>query len=310
MITRKIKKRLKRLLGLALVSVLFALFAFSYFSKTFKKTISNNPQAVPKSATQPTTSLEASVKEALIGTKGAYAVVVKSLKTPEVYFLNEHKSFEAGSLYKLWIMAESFEQIQNGSLKEDEILSEEVATLNNKFNISDEAAELTEGMVTLSVSDAINQMITISHNYAAMLLTRRIKLSTVDGFLQKNGFSESKVGINTDSPTTTAADIALFLEKLYKGGLANQENTNRMLNLLKSQTLNNKLPKLLPTDLVIAHKTGEIASFSHDSGIVFTPKGDYIIVVLSDTDMPSGAEERISQISKNVYEYFTEGENS
>ncbi len=71
----------------------------------------------------------------------------------------------------------------------------------------------------------LNQMITISHNYAALLLTEKVKLSTVAKFLQTNGFKESNVGTNGEAPVTTPSDIALFLEKLYKGQLANPTYT-------------------------------------------------------------------------------------
>lgn len=77
-----------------------------------------------------------------------------------------------------------------------------------------------------------------------------------------------------------------------------------MLTLLKNQKLNNKLPKHLPTKTVIAHKTGEIDLFTHDAGIVFSPHGDYIIVVMSETEFPPAADARIANISKSVFEYF------
>ena len=73
---------------------------------------------------------------------------------------------------------------------------------------------------------------------------------------------------------------------------------------LKIKMLYNKLPKYLPQGTIVAHKTGEIGYSSHDGGIVFSPKADYIIVVFSKSDIPAAAEERIAQISKNVYEYF------
>ena len=77
-----------------------------------------------------------------------------------------------------------------------------------------------------------------------------------------------------------------------------------MLDLLKSQKLNNKLPKYLPQEIDVAHKTGEIDSLTHDAGIVYAPTSDYIIVILSKSDYPPGAEERIADISRAVYEYF------
>ncbi len=246
------------------------------------------------------------VDQSLNGAKGDYGIVIKNLKTGESFMLNEHQTFPPGSLYKLWVMVESFAQIESGDLKEDEILSQDVKTLNNEFGISSDFAELTEGEVTLSVADALKQMIEISHNYASLLLTEKIKLSNVARFLQEKGFKESAVGIDGSDPISTSSDMALFFEKLYQGKLANQTNTLKMIDLLKDQEINDKLPKYLPEGAVIAHKTGEIDYYSHDAGIIYNPSGDYIIVVLSKSDYPTAAEDRIAQVSKAVYEYFTQ----
>ena len=304
MITRRTKDNIKNTLIVIFLSLICIYFFISHF---ILKTKNNNQSTTSKTLglqTKLPKSLEEAISRSLEGSKGTYSIVIKNLKNGQEFSLKDHQSFEAGSLYKLWVMAVSFDQIQKGELKTEEMLSEDVSNLNDKFNISNDQAELTEGVVTLSVEDALKQMITISHNYAALLLTERIKLSTVDSFLNRNNFKESKVGVNGESPTTTAADIALFFEKLYQGKLADKDLTGQMLDLLKKQQLNDKLPKLLPQGISVAHKTGEIDYFSHDAGIIFSPKGDYIIVVLSKTDLPTAAEDRISKISKEVYDYF------
>jgi beta-lactamase class A len=247
-------------------------------------------------------NLHKTVLKALLGAKGSYSVSVENLKTKEKESLFGDKVFKVGSLYKLWIMGETFRQIQAGLLSEDEVLSEDVSVLNKDFNIDPESAELTDGTIVLTVRAALKQMIDISHNYAALLLTKKIKLSNVAEFLKTNGFNASHVG---GTPTSTADDIALFYKKLYKGEFANKQYTLEMSDLLKAQTLNDKLPKYLPKGTVVAHKTGEIEYLSHDAGIIYTPNGDYIVVVLSESDYPLGAEERIAQISKSVFDYFS-----
>ncbi|OGE64517.1 hypothetical protein A3J13_00855 [Candidatus Daviesbacteria bacterium RIFCSPLOWO2_02_FULL_36_8] len=251
------------------------------------------------------TGLDKAVATALEGVKGNYGIFIKNFKTGETFKQNEHMIFHAGSLYKIWIMAETYNQIKTGDLTEDEQLSRDIEYLNKKFQIAEENAELTEGAITLTVANALTQMITISHNYAAMLLTEKIKLSSVAKFLKDNSFIESKVGINGEDPTTTPADMEKFFEKLYKGEIIDQEYSNKMLELLKAQKLNNKLPKNLPTETIIAHKTGELGFYTHDGGIVYSPKGDYIIIVMSQSDSPPGAEERIVDISEAVYKYFS-----
>lgn len=251
-------------------------------------------------------SLEKAVLGALAGTRGKYGIAIKNLKTREVYFSNEHREFDSTSLYKLWIMAVVFNQIQKVVLSEDQILSQDVEVLNKKFFIASESAELTEGKITSSVHTALEKMITISDNYSALLLTEKVRLSNVASFLQKNGLNGSRVGTHGEIPTSTASDITLFFEKLYKGELGDKNATEAMISLLKKQALNGKLPKYLPNNVVVAHKTGELGSFTHDAGIVYTQQGDYIITILSESNNPKGAVERIANVSREVYKHFTQ----
>ena len=55
-------------------------------------------------------------------------------------------------------------------------MSQTASVLNEEFNIPTETAEQTDGTVTYAVKDALNQMITVSDNEAALLLSERVKL--------------------------------------------------------------------------------------------------------------------------------------
>ena len=191
MITRRAKKRMQRLFVLIFVGITFILFISSFFIKAKKTSglvspliLSPSLSSKPPAVLSVTSSggLDNAVKSALEGTKGTYGVFIKNLNDKETYVLNEHEEFDAGSLYKLWVMAQTFKLIESGDLKEDLVLTDTIPSLNKKFSISDEFAELTEGSITLTVSSALNQMITISHNYAALLLTAKIRLSSVDSY--------------------------------------------------------------------------------------------------------------------------------
>lgn len=246
-------------------------------------------------------ALKEQVEKVLLGITGSYGIAIKNLKTGESFYLNEHQVFQSASLYKNWIMAVTYNQISKGLFTEEDLLSQAVLVLNDKFNIQDEDAERTEGVITMKVKDALEQMITVSHNYAALLLSEKVRLSSVEFYLQVHGLKESSLGV---PPKTTAYDTALFYEKLYKGKLADQVYTKKMLDLLKGQKRSSGLPKYLPANTEIAHKTGELGPAKHDGGILFSNRGDYIIVVMSETASQSVAEERIANISKAVYEYF------
>lgn len=249
-------------------------------------------------------ALEEIVLTQLTTNKDNYAVVIKNLDTGERYLLNEHKVFETASLYKLWVMGEVYRQIENGSLTDNQIISANIEDLNRIFNIASESAERTEGEISWPVETAVKNMITVSDNYSALLLSNKIKISNVAQFLKDNGLTQSKVGTANDSPLSTASDIALFFEKLYNEELANKESTTEMISYLKDQQINTKLSNLLPAESIIAHKTGELGAYSHDGGIVYLSKGDYIIVIMSETNSQTRANTNIAQISKKVYDYF------
>lgn len=247
-----------------------------------------------------TPSLEETINQAMDGAMGNYSIYIKNFKTGEEYKKDEHREYDAGSLYKLWIMATVFDQIKAGKLDPEEILSGDITGLNQTFGIPDDAAELTDGSITLTLNQALTQMITISHNYAALLLTQKIGLSKARAFLEANGFKESSF----NDPKTTAFDVELFLEKLYRGELVSKEASQEMISLLKGQKLTDGIPKYLPAGLPVANKTGDIGRFKHDAALIFSPGGDYLIVILSESNSPPGAQERIALISKAIYGYF------
>ena len=253
----------------------------------------------PKNKNQ---ELKKVVEKALSGTTGKYSIVIKNLKDNTTYALNENEVMHAASLYKSWLVAAVYEDIRDGKLDEDEQLSTTVAAINSYFQIAPEDQELSSGSINMTVKQAVEQTITISHNYTALTLLKKIGgYDRVEIILDEFGLGDSTFKIK---PQTTAADMAVFFEKLYKKEIGDEQISEKLIEVMSRNKLNEGLPKYLPHDLKVAHKTGEILSFKHDAGIVYAPTGDYIIVAMSNSWSTFGAEERIAQISRAVYDYF------
>jgi beta-lactamase class A len=238
--------------------------------------------------------------------KAVYGIAIKNLITGESFAYNEQESFQSASLYKLWVMGATYDALEKGTLKKEQSLTSDAATLNRQFSIASEAAELTEGKVSNTVEDALEKMITVSDNYTALLLMAKLRTTNVQKFLTANGLYDSKTG---SPPKITASDAALFLEKMYKGELVSKEASAEMLALLKRQKLNTRIPQLLPKEVEVAHKTGELDTVRHDAGIIFAKDNTYILVVLSDQKDVKTADNHIARISKNVYDYFEQQKN-
>lgn len=287
---------------LAIAAIVLYFFVFPKVPATPDAPSTAAPVVPPPPPNSP--GLQEVIAASLIGSHGTYAIVVKNLRTGEFYRQNADRPFVSASLYKLWLMGTVFSQINQGKLTADTTLSSTTSELDRYFNLDLPFADEPQGDISLTVDQALMQTIVISANYPALLLTKQVGIPAMTAFLKENRFTQSRLAQNDQEPETSATDVANFLEKTYKGELISPESSAKMLDLLRWQRLNSKIPKYLPDDITIAHKTGEIDNFSHDAGIVFAPNGDYILVILSESDDPEAANERISAISKTVYGYF------
>ena len=78
--------------------------------------------------------------------------------------------------------------------------------------------------------------------------------------------------------------------------------------MLKKQKVNDRIPKRLPSDTVVAHKTGLERRICHDVGIVYSPNGDYVISALTKHRNRTArrAKRVISDISSITYDYYVQ----
>ncbi len=280
-----------------------AVFSIYYKGKSNEKIISPvgyKPTIAEKvsEAFVPKSELVKLIELRLKDEKGVYGLVIKNLKTGETYVYNEQAEFTAASLYKLWVMAVAYEQINQGNLHETDSVSLSRGKIEELQGFWEEGVSED---AYYSVADAIEQMIVVSDNDSAITLYSNIGVDKIDQFLIASNFTGSGFG---SPPKTTPKDIADYFEKLYKGLIVNRNYSDKMLDLLFKQRLNDRIPQLLPKDVRVAHKTGELDTFKHDAGIVELENNDYILVVLTDTPSPENAAGVTAQISKDVYDYF------
>lgn len=101
-------------------------------------------------------------------------------------------------------------------------------------------------------------------------------------------------------------DMALLLEKIYKGEAANKESCRMMMAILSQQMFNQRLPRYLPESARMAHKTGTLGSTTNDSGIMFVRGNPIAIAVFTvDKRVARGdVEEFMGRLTRVVYDFF------
>ena len=96
--------------------------------------------------------------------------------------------------------------------------------------------------------------------------------------------------------------MGLLLEKLYQGEVVSAEASAQMLDILKDQRLNGKLPFFLHTmGVPVAHKTGEDDGITHDVGIIYAKEPMVCCFVGEHVDVP-GYERLMQDAAKWVAE--------
>lgn len=295
--------------ALFLLFLLGFLIIYSFFSKpasynfSFNKESKEDKEIVAKEKEQVDTRLKAEVNRILEQTEDRFGIYIKNFKNGQFYAENEKEVFEPASLYKVWVMGTVFEKVKNGEFNWNDPIIADVPLLNKRFGFTTDEAELKTGVLNFTVKSAVEQMITISHNYAAYALIEKTGRDNIETFLSRNGLGSSSIGNDTDLKTT-AEDLGKLFEKIYKGEVIDPEYSQKMIEVMLKQKRNDRIPKFLPKGTKVAHKTGELSNIRHDGGIVYSPNGDFVIVVLVETKNVTLASDSIAKISEAVYEYF------
>jgi len=230
-----------------------------------------------KSESQKQASLTKLINTELSKLDGDYGIIIKDLTSDIIYSKNENAAFTSASIYKLAVMYKIYDLIDS-----------------NKLSLAQEVAP------GFTVKEALEAMVTVSDNDSALILAQLAGWDNIQSTLERDsirGFS-----LNQETPQVTASAVDQLLEKIYFNKAISPEASLEMKNLLLAQAIDDRIPKYLPSDVLVAHKTGELDFVRHDAGIIFGKKSDYIFVFLSETPAPGDTVENIAKLSKTIYD--------
>src|SRR5436309_1891306 len=249
------------------------------------------------------------------------AIAYRNLGTGASYFRHEDEPFHAASTMKLPVMMALFQAVDAGELRLGEPLA-----VRNRFQSFADASPFTldpkdDGDPDLyqavgstrPLEELIRRMIVRSSNLATNLLIERIGASRAMDLMRSLGAYQMKVlrGVEDEKAfkaglnnTATAKDLEILLTALARGGTFSAASNARMIEILKGQEFNEKIPAYLPKGTPIAHKTGDITGIHHDAAIVFPPgEQPYVLVVLTrGFQDEKKANQTIAEISRAVWQ--------
>lgn len=159
----------------------------------------------------------------------------------------------------------------------------------------------------VSLKALIGLMLIVSDNPATSAVLDAIGKPRVNAWLDEKGLTETNLDVGFEDASlgtplranlTTASDCLLLLQMIDT-----DPAYAPIKHMLANNLRNERIPKLLPDEAVIAHKTGTLNGLCHDVAIVESPEAAFYLVVLAD-GLPDGHDfaGEIARFSKAVYD--------
>jgi beta-lactamase class A len=108
--------------------------------------------------------------------------------------------------------------------------------------------------------------------------------------------------VDYDRNISCPKDMSLYLKMVYDFYKENEELGGELMEYLQNTAFNDRLNKLLPPNVKVAHKVGTQVRAVHDVGIIYAEK-PYILSVMSKDVDEAEAPDVIANISEKVYKF-------
>ena len=245
-----------------------------------------------------------------IGYDGRAAIYLKDLQKGRVWAYHADDLFPSASLIKLPIMFAIFNKITHGDLSLQTRLRLE---RRDRVGGSGSLKWYHEGS-QFTVRQLLEKMIDESDNTATRMLINEVGLSYLQQQFPRMGLLYTEIypegmSLRSSGVTyenyTTAREMASLLDKVYHGEAVDNYSSQLMMDILKRQHSKSRIAKFLPRGWEIAHKTGLLRRACHDSAVVFSPHGDYILVVLTGQNRNyHAAKDFIADLGRTTFRFF------
>ncbi|MFN0071138.1 MAG: serine hydrolase [Chloroflexota bacterium] len=255
--------------------------------------VSQSPQAPPQSAAQrpPATQVTTPTAQAailkLIQSKapagarvGIHAV---NLSTGERVEHRAYETFPAASVAKLAVLVEVQRQVDAGTI-----------------TLTDAIRNDMRNMIVLSDNPSANRLINLVTS--ARINTTMAQLGYKSTVLRNLFEGAALPGWTGQLNQTSPADMVALLTKMSTEQLLSPTSSRAMRDLLLATRDGSRLPRLLPPEARIAHKSGWYTGVSNDVGIIYAPTGRFVVAVFTTGSNDAVAENQfISEVGQTLY---------
>jgi beta-lactamase class A len=274
------------------------------------------------------------VESAIREFDGVVGLAARNLVTGEEIVVNGDMRFPTASAIKTAVLLETWHQAAEGTLSMDAPLT---LREGGKVGGSGVLNGLSDGLV-LTIRDLLHLMIVVSDNTATNMLVNRLGTKKIDDRLAAYGLQQTRLfrptfrdgkadvfpelehefGLGMSTPREMARLMALIAEERA----VSPEASRAMLATLGAQQDRTMIPRLLPSGVLVANKTGTDSeklpdergrkgAICVDAAIVTAGELRYVIAVFvrRGADTRGGVDNEGvllgARLSRMIYEHFS-----
>lgn len=250
---------------------------------------------------------------------------IMDLKTGDTMTFNNNKHFPMQSVFKFPLGMAVLALVDSGQfaldqkigLNKNDLLENTYSPLRDKYHTGNKditLSEILEYTVSLSDNNGCDKLFRLTGGPEA-----------ADRFVKSLGINEIQITTNEEemhrdenaqfTNWSTPYGMLKLLEILDKGSRLSASSNQYLTNLMvQTPTGPQRIKGMLPSDAVVAHKTGSsgtnengISQATNDAGIVSLTNGKkfaIVVFVSNSIETPETNERIIAEIAKTVYDYF------
>lgn len=239
-------------------------------------------------------TLEKRIAAELYSYQGTMSIYADDLHG-NIIAIGANERFETASVIKAYILAALYQMVQEGRAS----LSDEIVYEQSQYVDGSGMLRALGVGAHLKVKDTATMMIICSDNIATNMVIDYLGLANINAVIQQLGFADTVLHnpLHFDQydklGTTTPRDYGMLLRQMALGELVSPQASAEMLQILRQQHYNTMLTGEFPPyyldceetgeeELIwVASKSGSMNACRNDGGIIHTPYGEYVLVLMN-----------------------------
>ena len=259
--------------------------------------------------------MEDSIRSIVQQTDAVVGVAILDLTDQRAFYLNADAVYPTASTIKIALLVELYRQHERASSGGAGAKLSDMYTMDAKDAVGGGGIleAMTPGVTRMSNRDLATLVVALSDNSATNVLIDRVGMENINTWLAQIGLKETRLRRHMmdvtaaregRENTATPRELVTMLGILHGGKVFGKATTDEFFRML-STAKSSYIPRLLPADLMIANKPGDLDAVRNDAGIVFVPGRPFAIAVMTTFGRNEAeSEQSISRIARAAWSYF------